>query len=325
MELFDLLRLFGPLAVAVLLVWAFDRGTRSRGLMPPGLVPPGLASPPPPTVASTREATSLAPSSSAVLARADGDGDDRDDTTVIDRPPRPALYGSTSIRRFVAYSSLTIVFWFAITQSLSAFGTDLTLDLENLHPLQLFATHGFLVLGIVIWYLAGFMGFQHLEGAGFSRQLGLRTRTWLPEIGIGMAGGLVGWLVVVLVNLAAASFLMAIGAESLLPQDVPEIVTYLAGLSLGLRMLVSLSAGVVEELFFRGLLQPRIGILASTAMFGLAHLSYDQPWMLIGVTLLSLIFALLVRWRQSLLAAMVAHTVFDALQLAIIIPAALGL
>ncbi len=45
--------------------------------------------------------------------------------------------------------------------------------------------------------------------------------------------------------------------------------------------------------------------------------------MLIGVTLLSLLFALLVRWRQSVWAAVVAHAVFDAVQLLIVVPMAL--
>ena len=47
--------------------------------------------------------------------------------------------------------------------------------------------------------------------------------------------------------------------------------------------------------------------------------------MLVGVAVLSLIFAGLVKWRQSILAAMVAHTVFDAVQLLVVIPSALDL
>jgi membrane protease YdiL (CAAX protease family) len=90
-----------------------------------------------------------------------------------------------------------------------------------------------------------------------------------------------------------------------------------------LRVLLSLSAGAVEETFFRGFLQPRAGILLSTCFFALAHLSYEQPFMLFGVTLLSLLFALLVRWRQSILAAIAAHAAFDAVQLLIVVPWAL--
>ncbi len=45
--------------------------------------------------------------------------------------------------------------------------------------------------------------------------------------------------------------------------------------------------------------------------------------MLVGVTLLSLVFAYIVRWRQSIWAAIVAHAVFDAIQLLFVIPWAL--
>ena len=94
-------------------------------------------------------------------------------------------------------------------------------------------------------------------------------------------------------------------------------------MSIWTRLAVSVSAGVVEETFFRGFLQPRVGIGLSTALFTLAHLSYDQPFMLVGVALLSLIFAFLVRWRQNLWAAITAHALFDALQLLVVIPTTL--
>jgi membrane protease YdiL (CAAX protease family) len=61
----------------------------------------------------------------------------------------------------------------------------------------------------------------------------------------------------------------------------------------------------------------------STALFVLAHASYEQPLMLVGITLLSLIYGFLVVWRQSIWAAMAAHTLFDAMQLLVIIPWAL--
>ena len=47
--------------------------------------------------------------------------------------------------------------------------------------------------------------------------------------------------------------------------------------------------------------------------------------MLVGITLLSLIYAFLVRWRQNIWPAIAAHALFDAVQLLVIIPAALKL
>jgi membrane protease YdiL (CAAX protease family) len=103
------------------------------------------------------------------------------------------------------------------------------------------------------------------------------------------------------------------------------MVPWIAGLPLLLRLAVSVSAGAVEEGFFRGFLQPRVGVFLSTLFFALAHLSYEQPLMLVGITLLSLLFAALVRWRQNVLAAAAAHFAFDAIQLLVVIPFALRL
>jgi membrane protease YdiL (CAAX protease family) len=103
------------------------------------------------------------------------------------------------------------------------------------------------------------------------------------------------------------------------------VVPWIAGLPITVRLLVSLSAGVVEETFFRGFLQPRVGLVLSTALFVLAHASYEQPLMLVGITLLSLTYGLLVVCRQTIWPAIAAHTLFDAVQLLVVIPWALEL
>ena len=81
----------------------------------------------------------------------------------------------------------------------------------------------------------------------------------------------------------------------------------------------------MEETFFRGFLQPRVGIALSTALFVLAHASYEQPLMLVGITLLSLVYGFLVKWRQNIWPAITAHVLFDAVQLTVVIPKALEL
>ena len=45
--------------------------------------------------------------------------------------------------------------------------------------------------------------------------------------------------------------------------------------------------------------------------------------MLIGITLLSLIYGFLVKWRQNLWPAIAAHALFDGVQLLVVVPAAL--
>ncbi|MGH9361704.1 MAG: lysostaphin resistance A-like protein, partial [Thermoanaerobaculia bacterium] len=145
------------------------------------------------------------------------------------------------------------------------------------------------------------------------------------EVGLGLVLGVAIWAAALGVLMAVALLVLALGGEELLPKAPPALVPWIAALPWSVRLLVSLSAGAVEETFFRGFLQPRVGIFLATLLFALAHASYGQPLMLVGVAVLSLLYGALVRWRQSVWAAIAAHALFDAVQLLVIVPAALEL
>jgi membrane protease YdiL (CAAX protease family) len=162
-------------------------------------------------------------------------------------------------------------------------------------------------------------------GRQFLMQFGFLARDVPREIGLGVGLGLAAWVAVLAAILAIAGVIMALGGKDVVPRQPPALIPLIAALPFGVRLAVSLSAGIVEETFFRGFLQPRVGIVLSTALFALAHLSYGQPFMLVGITLLSLIYGFLVRWRQSVWAAIAAHALFDSVQLLVVIPAALRL
>jgi membrane protease YdiL (CAAX protease family) len=159
----------------------------------------------------------------------------------------------------------------------------------------------------------------------FAEQFGFVAPDVPREIGLGVVLGVAAWVVVLLGVMAVAAAVWALGGEKALPKEPPALVPWIAGLPILTRVGISLSAGVVEEWFFRGFLQPRLGILASTGLFVLAHFAYGQPFMLVGIAILSLIYALLVRWRQNIWPAMAAHALFDGVQLLIVIPGALKL
>ena len=227
--------------------------------------------------------------------------------------------GAAVARRGLALAMLAGVLWLGVFGPLGIVGTDVQPDFSQVPVGQLFLLHGLLAATLAVWYVLGFAG----TGGSWAAQLGFRSERPLPEIGIGFAAGVGGWLVVLGVMVAMGSLIWALGGQDLLPTAPPAMIPWLAGLPVWTRLAVSLSAGVVEEAFFRGFLQPRVGIPMSTALFVLAHAGYEQPLMLVGVTLLSLLFAALVRWRQNVWAAIVAHTVFDAVQLLIVLPMAL--
>jgi general stress protein CsbA len=101
------------------------------------------------------------------------------------------------------------------------------------------------------------------------------------------------------------------------------MIAYMARIAWWKKALVVLSAMTVEEAFFRGFLQKRVGLIASTILFALAHAGYAQPMLLIGVTVISLIIGVTAFYRtKNLVPGMIAHGVFDAVQLFVIIPVA---
>lgn len=233
-------------------------------------------------------------------------------------------------RRAAALALVTGILWLGIFLPVALFGLERPpLGPEGLSTPDLFLLQGLLLLSVVLWFLLGFAGLGAVpeggparEGmaAAFARQLDLRAARPLAEAGVGLAAGAAGWVAAILLRLAVVRLVWALGGEEHLPTAPPELIPWVAGLPLAIRAALGVTAGVVEELFFRGFLQPRVGIALSSTLFVLAHLSYDQPFMLVGIAALSLLFAWLVRWRRTILPAIVAHAVFDLIQLLIVIP-----
>ncbi len=227
-------------------------------------------------------------------------------------------------RRAAATTLLALVLALGVFQPLAGLGRPApAIDFGAIPAWQLFLVHFLMVAGLLGWWACGFLGLPRDEWGGLAAQVGLRTRAPLREIGLGLVIGFASWVAVLVVVVSVALAAAALGGERWIPSRPPAAIPWMAGLPIALRAALALSAGVVEEVFFRGLLQPRIGLLASTALFAVAHLSYDQPFMLVGVTLLSLVYGLVARWRQNIWAPIAAHFLFDAVQLLVVIPAVL--
>jgi membrane protease YdiL (CAAX protease family) len=229
------------------------------------------------------------------------------------------------LRRAVAFAVTASVMWLGVFLALGQVGLPPAPERQVAVP-ELFLLHAVFLLALVAWFLAGHAGAlpagTSLAGT-FWRQMGLATPRPFREAGLGFLLGLLTWPGLLVALIVALGLLFLFGGESLLPTQPPGLIVWIAALPIPVKLAVALSAGVVEEVFFRGFLQPRVGIGVSTLLFVLAHLSYDQPFMLIGITLLSLFFAFLVEWRQNLWPAIAAHFLFDAVQLLFLIPWAL--
>jgi len=81
-------------------------------------------------------------------------------------------------------------------------------------------------------------------------------------------------------------------------------------------VVIGLAAGVGEELLFRGLLQPLVGLPAASVVFGLAHVA-GREMLGFGVwaTLMGALLGGLAVVTGGLLAPVVAHGVYDVLAL----------
>ncbi len=223
---------------------------------------------------------------------------------------------------------LGLVLWVGVFVSVASIGEPSVvdqIDFESLSPFSLFQMHAVLVATLALFLALGYWRCGHDAVTVVLSQLGMRLRpgqTAASELGLGLGTGILLWAGVLAVMAIAGLVAGAASGFEDLPTEAPKMVLWMGGLPVLFRFMVSVSAGVVEEVFFRGFLMPRAGLVVSNVLFVLAHLSYEQPTMLLGVGLLSVAFSWLTLWRGNIWAAVIAHFLFDAIQLLVIVPLA---
>lgn len=95
---------------------------------------------------------------------------------------------------------------------------------------------------------------------------------------------------------------------------------FLAGASPLELALLALLSGVAEELFFRGALQPWVGLTASSLAFGLLHIGPTRaflPWTLWAVVM-GFLFGAITLVTGQLAGAIVAHVAINAVNLRLV-------
>ncbi len=218
------------------------------------------------------------------------------------------------------FAYLWMTFFFALLGALvagAAMRPSRARDLAHAPFYQLFGLHAILIVFLIGWWIAS--GRQPL-----TEFLNIQRGKNGEAVMIGLAVGVGGWIFTIGMAVLVALILKASG---LLPTD-PEpspMIGFMAGLALWKKMLIVLSAMTVEEFFFRSWLQKRLGLIASTTLFVLAHFTLGQPLLLIGVALISLVIGFTFYRTRNVLPGIVAHGVFDAIQLFVIIPIAFKL
>ena len=96
-----------------------------------------------------------------------------------------------------------------------------------------------------------------------------------------------------------------------------ELSALLGPISTGRALGFALASGLAEEAFFRGALQPRVGLVAATVLFAAAHY-VPRPglrvWSLFALGA-GAVFGGLYEWTGDLLAPALAHAVVNGLNL----------
>ncbi|HSP34512.1 MAG TPA: CPBP family intramembrane glutamic endopeptidase [Thermoanaerobaculia bacterium] len=186
-------------------------------------------------------------------------------------------------------------------------------DLARTPFYALFSLHLILVMFLVGWWIA--TGRPH-----WTEFLNIQRGRSGEAVLIGLAVGVGGWIFTIMMALLIAAILSAAGMVKA-PEPSP-VIGFMAMLPVWKKALLVLSAMTVEEAFFRAWLQKRIGLVASTTLFTLAHFTLGQPLLLIGVAVISLVIGFTFYRTKNVLPGVVAHGVFDAVQLFVIIPIA---
>lgn len=169
-----------------------------------------------------------------------------------------------------------------------------------------------ILLALVHWGLL-------MRGTPLRQLLGLRRRG-AAELWTDIAIALGFWFASLIV-LGAVGLLLRFA--HLHPEDIRGVVTQMAPASAGelaFWIALSISAGICEELIFRGYLQQQfgaltrriwLGIVISAVFFGLAH-GYEGKSGMLLIVLYGAFFGVLAHLRRSLRAGMFAHAWHDS-------------
>jgi membrane protease YdiL (CAAX protease family) len=216
-------------------------------------------------------------------------------------------------QRWLGLALLFAVLAAAVFYPVATAGDVLHLDPAAIAFPEIFSGHLLLVAFLVAWWaLSGrpsWQTFLHLSPEG----LGAAVRD-------GVVVGSLGWSATLLVTFAVAASAGAVTSAPLGPAEVPPIMLWMADLPVWRKALIVGAAMSVEEAFFRGFLQTRLGLPASTLLFALAHVNYGLPFMVVAVLTISVILGALFALRRNLVSCVIAHGVFDAIQIFVIIP-----
>ncbi len=166
--------------------------------------------------------------------------------------------------------------------------------------------YGALAAAAVLWRVGGQDGSVWTTGAASDPLFG-DPSAWGRDLGLGLAAALA------LLALSEAATRWTGWGERL----ARHMAASLGPLSVPNALLLASASGLAEELFFRGALQPVVGWIPASVLFGALHFVPRRefvPWTVFAVGA-GLLFGWLYEWTGSLTAPVVAHVVVNGVNL----------
>lgn len=115
-----------------------------------------------------------------------------------------------------------------------------------------------------------------------------------------------GFFATVMALYIVGSILWAFGIYD--QEGVTDVVRSLPPYILAMGILL---APISEELFFRAALVPRIGVLGSSVVFSILHISYGSIAEVAGAFTIGMVFALIFRYSKSIIPSIAIHMMFN--------------
>jgi membrane protease YdiL (CAAX protease family) len=222
----------------------------------------------------------------------------------------------TPARRRLAIGLLILVLLVCVVAPFSAGLSGRPANPKELSIGSAFALHAvFFAFLVVYYFLSGKMP--------LADYLAIRTDRPLRLLLLGFPIAAFAWGVSIAGMLLLQAALGAHGGAA--KPEISPVIPWILALPVSFKIAIVVSAMIFEEAFFRSFLQPRIGAVGATIFFTLAHGVYGQPLLLVGILILASVLALTFSLYRNVLPAVVAHGAFDAFEIFVLIPFALGL
>ena len=179
--------------------------------------------------------------------------------------------------------------------------------------------HGYLLTMAFEWLMVAFIAWgARFGGASLRTLAGAFTptgRSVLRDLGIAIAYLLVAQVVLGNVTAVTGHFIHS-DVNKVLQNMLPH-----TGLEAAVYLLLALTAGICEEMIFRGYMQHQftvwtgsaaVGVALQGILFGIAH-AYMGSGMVMVIGVFGCMFGLLTWWRKSLRPGIMAHFLQDAI------------